>query len=338
LYDLKATIKDVARLAKVSHTTVSNVLNNTGYVSDETRKKVLEAIELLNYEQNILARSMKTQKSMVIGVVISDNSNPLFSLVVKGIEDSAALRGYNVILCNTNQEVERESAQMKILSERQVDGIIISVAKENIEHLDKFMKKERPIVFINRSPDRTYGDLVLTDNFRGSYEAISHLVSLGHKRIGIVGCSPEYVTGRERLNGYLSALKENNIELDESLVIKSTVRSVDQAYMAAMEILSRPVKPTAIFGASYYSTLGILKAIRQMNLTIPKDISVIGFDDPDWSECFNPPLTTVAQSAWEMGKVASDTLIDRIEKKCDEPFKVIRLSPRLNIRASCAEI
>ncbi len=333
---LKPTIKDVARLAKISHTTVSNVLNNTGYVSEETRQKVLQAIELLNYEKNAVAISMKTQKSHVIGVVISDNSNPNFALAVKGIESVATQRGYNVILCNTDQDVAKESAQMKILSERQVDGVIISVARENVEHLDGFMKKERPIVFINRSPDRLYGDMVLNDNFKGGYDAVSYLISLGHKQIGIVGCSPEYNTGRMRLEGYLSALKANAIQPDDSLIIKSTVRNVEQGYAAALEILNKPQKPTAIFCATYYSTLGVLKVMKQMNLLVPADISVIGFDDPEWSECFNPPLTTVGQPLWAMGRIAAETLIDRIEKRRNDPFQVIQLSPTLNIRLSCA--
>lgn len=333
---MKATIKDVARLAKVSHTTVSNVLNNTGYVSEDTRKNVMKAIEMLNYEQNIVARSMKTHKSYVIGVVISDNSNPNFSHAVKGIEYIATQRGYNVILCNTNQDVAIETAQMKILSERQVDGIIISVARENIEHLDKFMKKDRPIVFINRSPDRIYGDMVLNDNFQGSFDAVEYLISQGHQRIGIVGCSPEYNTGRERLEGYLSALKARDIKPDDSLILRSTVRNSDQGYAAALEMLGRPHRPTAIFCASYYSTIGILKAMRYMNLEIPSDISVIGFDDPDWSECFNPPLTTVAQPLWEMGRVAAERLIDRIEKRYDNTYQIIKVNPKLNIRQSCS--
>ncbi|MGI6084425.1 MAG: LacI family DNA-binding transcriptional regulator [Acetivibrionales bacterium] len=332
---MRVTMKDVARVANVSHTTVSNVLNNVGYASEETRRKVLDAVELLNYEQNFLARSMKTNKSQVIGVVISDNSNPLFSLIVKGIEDVAASKGYNVILCNTDQDVEREAAQVKILNERQVDGIIISVASENVSHLDKLIKTQRPVVFINRSPDRVYGDMILTDNRIGSYEAVSHLISLGHNRIGIVGCSPEYITGRERLEGYLKALKKHHITPSESLIVKSTVRNIEQGYAAALQILDKEEKPTAIFGASYYTTLGILKALNQMNLTIPKDISVIGFDDPEWSECFNPPLTTVAQPAWNMGKIAANTLIDRIEKKKVGSFDTIRLNPNLKIRSSC---
>lgn len=210
------------------------------------------------------------------------------------------MHGYNVILCNTNQEIAIEAAQIKTLFERQVDGIIISVADEKAEHLDNFKRKDKPVIFINRSPERSYGNIVLTDNYQGAYEAISYLVTLGHRRIGIVGCSPNYITGRERLGGYLEALKDHNIQIDESLIVKATIHNRDMGYEAAMTLLGQSSMPTAILGAIYYSNLGVLTAIRKLNLRIPEDISAIGFDDSEWSECYNLPLTTVAQLGKEI--------------------------------------
>jgi LacI family transcriptional regulator len=333
---MKATLNEVARLAKVSHTTVSNVVNNTKAVTEETRARVLKAIELLNYEHNVLARSLKTQKSNVIGVVISDNSNPLFSHVVRGIEDVASLYGYNVILCNTNQNVAREVVQLKTLFERQVDGVIISVADERAEHLDRF--RDKPVVFVNRRPERQYGDVVLTDNFQGSFEAVTYLLALGHRRVGIVGCSPDYVTGRGRLRGYLEALKQFGVEPDERLIIQSTVTRKEDGLQAARRLLERTDPPTAIFGATYYSTLGIIAAASQLRLAIPGQVSVVGFDDPDWSECFAPPLTTVAQPGGEIGRKAAEALIARIENREAGPFQEILLTPELKVRASCLTV
>ncbi len=243
----KVTLKEVAKLANVSHTTVSNVLNNTGSVSEETRLRVLEAIKTLNYEQNVLARSLKTRKSRVLGVVISDNSNPLFSLVVKGVEKIATKRNYNVILCNTDQDVEREIRQIKMLYERQVDGIIISLAKERTDHLARYINR-KPFVFINRLPDRMFGDTILTDNFQGGYEVVSHLLSLGHRRIGIFGCSTEYITGRERYRGYLAALREYQVEPDPALVVQTHFRAAQEAFEPALSFLEK-AKPTAVFGS-----------------------------------------------------------------------------------------
>jgi LacI family transcriptional regulator len=332
---MRITIREVARLAGVSATTVSNVLNGRGSVSEKTRKRVLLAVEALGYEQNLVARSLKTRKSRVIGVIISDNSNPLFSLVVRGIEEVASSEGYSVILCNTDQDVEREYRQIRTLNERQVDGMIISVADEKAEHLDLF-RGSRPVVFVNRCPERLYGDVVMTDNSRGTREAVAHLLSLGHRRIGIVGCSPKYSTGRGRLEGYLAALKERGIDPDESLIVKATVVNRHEGFAAACTLLQQPSPPSAIIGATYYATVGLLEAIRYFGLAIPKDISVVGFDDPDWSECFSPPLTAVAQSAIEMGTVAAGRLIQRIEQGRDGPFEVIHIPPVLKIRSSCA--
>ena len=328
----KVTLNEVAKLSNVSHTTVSNVLNNTGSVSEKTRQRVLAAIETLNYEHNVLARSLKTRKSQVLGVVISDNCNPLFSLVVKGIEEVATQRGYNVILCNTNQEIDTEIKQIKTLYERQVDGIVISLATESVNHLDKYIHR-KPFVFINRSPDQPFGDIVLTDNFKGGYDAVSHLLSLGHRRIGIFGCSPQYITGRERLRGYHTALEQYQVPVDPALIVKRRFRIANEAYQVAKDFI-KEAKPTAVFGATYYSMLGILKAIHFHRLRIPEDISIAGFDDCEWSECFNPPLTTVAQPGEEMGRRAASILINRLEGDDHSPYTKVCLAPTLKIRAS----
>lgn len=324
------TIKDVAREAGVSVSTVSRVLTQNAPVKRETRERVQTAIKELGYSPNALARSLRKKFSRTIGLVIPDISNPFFPDIAKGVEDTAKEAGYHVILCNAGNNPQREEEAIQLLKERQVDGVILVSSSPVGAYLQKF--SEMKIVIVDRELQDMEVDTVICDNVSGSYLATRHLIELGHRDIAIVTGSMGLNTTRDRLLGYEKALKEKGLPVLEDWIWKAGF-SFDHGYNVTEENLKTGNMPTAIFASSDIAAVGVISALEKHGLKVPEDISVVGFDDITLSTLVKPTLTTVTQPTYQMGKEAVELLVSGI-KRGRKKAKRIVLPTNLVVRNS----
>src|SRR5829696_1866550 len=308
-----ATIHDVARKAGVSSATVSHVINNSRFVSPETRARVVEAIDALRYRRDGVARSLRRARTSTIGVVISDITNPFFSDLVRGIEDRIYGReeGFNLILCNTDEDATRERMYLDVLQERRVEGLIIVPAGDNEDCLNELVMSGLPVVFADRTVEGVEADTVLVDNVDGTFRLTQHLVGLGHRRIGVLQSERAATSVAERILGWRYALEGARIGADAALVTKGG-RTIEDARQAGLSLLDGPGRPTAVLCTNNIMTLGMIQAIADLGLRCPDDIAVVGFDDFPWATAFSPRLTALAQPAYAMGTEAVDLLFARI--------------------------
>jgi DNA-binding LacI/PurR family transcriptional regulator len=330
-----ATIKDVAAHAGVSVATVSAVINNNKYVSPDLTHRVQESIAVLGYERNSLAQGLKKQTSQTIGLIISDITNPYFTSVVRGVEDVANARGYSLILGNTDEDPTKEMGYMRLLESKRADGLIVAHhAPGNHEYLRSWPTQRLPLVSIGYLPKDESIDAVLIDNVTGARQAVEHLITLGHERIGIVTGLPSITATEERLVGYQQALAAHGIPLDPALIAEGNLR-IDGGEHAALHLLTQgAARPTALFVTNGLMVIGALQAIDRVGLRCPEDIALVGFDDFEWAAVMHPRLTTVRQPTYEIGEKAAQLLFDRLEQRDALP-QVVRLQPRLIIRESC---
>ncbi len=333
---MEITIEDVAKKAKVSKATVSRVLNNTSsYIREETKDRVLKAIKEMDYRPNIIAASLKKKKTNTIGVIISNILNPFFTAVVRGIEDKANRHGYNVILCNTDENSKKEREYLQVLRAKQVDGLIAATSGGNID-LFQTLKGEKspPVVLIDRYLKEIEFDAVVVNNQESAYQATKYLVDLGHKKIAMISAPLLDISTRlERVEGYRKALEDNGIKVNQGL-IKICNYKKSNGYIKAMQLLTGRYAPTAIFVTNNLVALGALIAIKEKRLRIPQDISFLMFDDLDWTPHFNPALTTVAQPAYMIGSKSVDIFLKKIRRK-KKKCEIIILKTELIIRESC---
>lgn len=329
------TIKDVARMAEVSTATVSHVINDTRYVSDELRDRVLEAMEALSYRPNVLARGLRGGETHTIGLVVPDNANPFFAEVSRVVEDVGFERGYSVILCNTGDDMERERAYIDVLIAKQVDGIIFIAAGDHHEHLLELTGERVPLVLADRDVGQSAADLVLVNNEHGGYDATRHLLDLGHRRIACITGPSEATPSADRVKGYQRALCEANVKMEEALVEPGDFR-----YQGGEEAASRLLKlgrpPSAIFACNDLMAIGALRAIRTAGLHVPQDISLVGYDDIPLASAVSPALTTVAQPVERLATISTELLLSRIEEGTKGAPKRIVLDTELVVRDSCA--
>jgi len=330
-----ATIKDVADKAGVSVATVSHVINDTRYVSSELTERVNEAMDEIGYHPNAVARSLKTNKTQTIGLIASDLSNPFFSTLLRGVEDRALEEDYSVIVCNTDETLDKERLYIDVLTQQKIDGLLIAPTGKDDEDLLNLQERGVSIVFIDREIKGIEADAVLSDNVTGASTAIRHLVQLGHKRIGIILGLESVSTTRERLRGYKNVLKEKGIGYDPNLV-KRGFSQVAGGIEATAELLDLSNSPSAIFSANNLMTIGAMKEIQRRDYSCPEEISLVGFDDFEWASTFKPKLTTIAQAPYEIGKKATDALLNRIEG-CSGEAKEIRIPTELKVRESTAD-
>ncbi len=330
------TIKDVARLVGVSTATVSHVINNTRYVSDGLKKKILEAIDELHYHPNAVARSLVKKETHTIGIIISDILNPFYTAIVRGIEDVTYQSGYNVMLCNSDEDPGKEVLYIQILIERRIDGLVISSAFKDGVHPLLSKLKMVSLVTIVRKVRGLAVDSVFGDNVEGVYQAVRHLIQLGHRRIAIISGPTRLSSGEERLLGYQKALGDHGITVDSNFIKFGDFKR-ESGYTLTKEVLQQKEVPTALFVANNQMTIGALNAINELGIRVPKDLSLVSFDDMEWYSFLNPPLTTVEQSPYLMGKTAGEMLLQRINKKRKSIKKII-IPSRLIVRESTAEI
>ncbi len=330
---MATTIHDVAREAGVSASTVSRVLNGTAPVNEEKRRRVLHAVEKLNYRPNALARGLKKKRTYTIGLIVPDITNPFFAEVAKGVEDASRDYGYTVILCNSENDPARERTYLNVLGEKQVDGVIFVTAGSNEVNRSTPLESPIPLVMLDREIPGIHADSVLVDNKRGAYEAARHLLTLGHKRIGIITGPLPLSTAVERWEGYRKAMREAGVPVDPRLV-KNGGFTFEGGYAAMQEILGEGDPPSALLASSDIMALGAMKAIEECGFRIPEDVAVVGFDDIMVASLVKPALTTVAQPKRQMGQLAVEMIVERLERGRKRVRRVL-LAPRLVIRESC---
>lgn len=334
----KITIADVAQKAGVSKSTVSRIINgNFSQNTEETIQKVLKVIEELDYRPNALAKGLKSMKTNVIGIVLSNLQNPFWTKVLEGVEDTCRGLGYSLMICNSNEDAEVEKEHIRAFQMRQVDGILINPTIKNMNLYDQLKKSEFPFISINRKITGQDFDMVVVDNVMGGKLAVEHLLALGKRKIAIILYPPEGISPRmERLSGYKEALNNYGINIDQDLIqiVKEESGSVHGAVKA---LLLGPTKPDAIFSTNNMMTLEIMEGIKELGLKIPDDVSLVGYDETVWSKHLNPPLTTVNQPSYKMGQLAAEKLIRLIESDESIHFemKAVSLEPNLIVRESC---
>ena len=328
--------KDVAKKAGVSQSTVSRFINKIGFTSPENKKEILNAIEKLNYKPNLIARSLKLRSSKTIGFVFSDIRLPFFNDIIKEAEEIAHAHEYNVIICNSNNNAEKERMYIEVLKDRFIDGILLDPVISNRPENYSYILKVENVVFITRSAGLKNEFCVKLDNYRAMELALEHLLSLGHARIGIINVPLSITPGIERFEAYKKILRDHNIKIDKSL-IKYTDFTRKSGYEQTLDLLKSNERPTAVLTLSSRKTIGALKAIKELNLKIPDDISVIGFDEFAAAELLTPPLTMISQPISEFGNVSINMLLKMINGEQVQK-KVIKLKPELLVRESCRKI
>lgn len=330
---MRPTIKDVARKAGVSVKTVSRVLNNSPLVKDETRRRVLAAIDELDFHPNAAARSLVLHKSKSIGLVIADITNPFFPEIVRGAEDVANTHNYNVILCNTDEDPDKERAYFDLLLEKQVDGIILSGSRVESDEIIALAQKGVSIVVINHDIRHPRVGVVTVQDEEKGYEAVCHLVNIGHRRIAYIAGSPRSSSHMQRFAGYKRALNDNGIPFEDALVVQASP-TIEGGFEGMRFLLDRSPRPTAVFAYNDLQAIGAMEAIKQRGLAIPADVAVIGFDDIQLAAYTTPPLTTFRQPKYQMGQRAAEMLINMINRVAVRENRVV-IEPQLVIRESC---
>ncbi len=331
---MAATIRDVARRAKVSVATVSRVVNpSTHSVTPATRRRVLAAVQELAYHPNVIAQSLKNRASRTVALIVPDISNPFFPAIARGIEDTARQRGYAVLLCNTYEDLAREHAYLQLLRKRWVDGLIFATVGSNTRHLRALREEGLPVVLVARDVGGITIDAVLVDNLRGAYDATTHLARLGHRGIAHITGPASLRVARDRRRGYEQALSEAGLPGDETLIVAGDF-TADGGRAAMVTLLDRGRQFSAVVAANDLMAIGAMEALRAVGRRIPEDVAVVGFDDITFASLVSPALSTVAQPKYRMGQLAMERLLDLMAGASPAGRRIV-LEPRLIVRESC---
>ncbi|WP_062367231.1 LacI family DNA-binding transcriptional regulator [Variovorax paradoxus] len=332
-----ATIKDVALRAGVSVTTVSHVVNDTRHVSAKGRERVEEAIRELGYVPNAMARSLKSNTTSTLGMLIPNSSNPYFAEIVRIVEDRCFGAGYTLVLCNTDDEPRRQSVYLQVLAERRIDGlIVVSTGAGDDDSLVTQLDGLRiPTVLVDREIADPACDLVETAHMQGGLLAVRHLLSLGHKRIACIGGPVGVMPSEQRIEGWRMALAEAGTAPNADALLWRGGFTSQGGYEAMHAILRTEEAPSAVFVCNDLMAIGALRAAHESGVRVPDELSIVGFDDIELSAYTSPPLTTVAQPKERIGALAVDMLLERVGGKRRDARKVV-LQPELRVRASTA--
>lgn len=332
---LRTTIKDIANYTGFSVTTISLVLNNKATkIPAGTKQKIQEAVKELNYHPNQLAVGLVKKRTQTIGLIISDVSNTFFSMLAKGVEDACRQQGWNLILCNTNDEHARDMSYIQVLADRGVDGILFCMAKDSSrqktqESLRLLKKLKMPFIMVDRHVEHAECSSVVVDHMQGGYIATKHLLELGHRKIGCVTGPNNLEDSMERLRGYRNALREWNVPYDEQLVFEGNYDR--ESGFAAAEYFAAK-RPTAIFAFNDMSAYGVYSGLKKRGIRLPEDMSLVGYDDTFFSEFLDVPLTSVRQPVYDMGVEGVRQLMDELEN--ESLHRRIMFEPQLIVRES----
>lgn len=325
-------IKDVAKEAGVSPSTVSRVLGGAVPVAPETKERVLRVVKDLNYQPNVLAQGLKGGRIKTIGLIIPNVRNLVFPAAVRGIEDTAKKFGYTVVLCNADDDVSKEIFYIESLKRRLIDGFIFSTARPGYDHIGELGRAGFPVVSLLRH----YGnevDAVVLDNAGGAYTATKYLLSRGLRRIAILSGWMDLVLYQERFAGYKRALGEAGLPVAPALVVDN-IGGGDEACQAMHRLLEAGGRPDAVFATSDPKAIGAIRALKDRGFRVPEDVSVMGFDNIDMVNLIDPPLTTMAQPFYEMGAQACKRLIKIIESSKRPKVKIEMMPPEIVVRRS----
>ncbi|RBM35885.1 substrate-binding domain-containing protein [Vibrio tarriae] len=332
-----ATMKDIARLAGVSTSTVSHVINKSRFVSDEIAERVNNAAQQLNYAPSALARSLKMNRTKTIGMLVTTSTNPFFGEVVKGVERSCYHQGYNLILCNTEGDNQRMKASINTLLQKRVDGLLLMCSTLEGERLDVFDRyPDIPIVVMDWGPILFASDKIQDNSLQGGYMAAKHLIECGHKEIGCITGPLIRHQAQMRYEGYKRALAEAGIAINPDWIVESDFEC-EGGYQAFEKLYERGKLPSALFVSNDMMAMGVIQAASQRGLRIPDDLSLIGYDDVHIAKFMTPALTTIHQPKYRLGKAAVDTLLYRLENP-DTTAQVVQLEPTLMVRSSVRKL
>lgn len=325
------TIREVAAQADVSQATAARALGGYGYVSATARRRVEDAATELGYRPNDVARALASGSTKTIGLIVGDIENPFFAALARGVANAVEAEGYTLLLANSDEDIGHERRAVEAFRTRLIDGLIIApVTGTEALHL---RREERPIVFVDRAIRGLPVDTVTVTNAQGAAAATAHLISLGHRRIGVVTDSPEIHSTAQRLRGYRSALRAAGLAVDESL-ISYGASTQEGGYGAALRLLGRADRPHAVFTTSNFMTVGAVRALHELGLKMPDDAALVAFDDQEWMTLVEPNITVVAQPVVEIGETAGQLLLARLAGGSEPPRRV-RLATELIVRASC---
>lgn len=329
-----ATIKDVAKLAGVSTTTVSHVINKTRFVAEETSKTVWNAVQKLNYSPSAVARSLKINTTKSIGMIITTSEAPYFAEIVLAVEEHCYQQGYSLFLCNTQNEPEKIQNHLDMLIKKRVDGILVMCSEYTRNSLELFNATNIPMVVMDWGKAHEKNDRIIDNNFNGAYLATRHLIDNGHKDIGVISGYLTKTICSERLEGFIKAMKEANLPIREEWILEGDFEP-ESGFEQMNNLLRLDKLPTAIFCFSDTIALGVLSALSEKGIAVPQDISIIGYDNTHSSRFFSPPLTTIHQSKSRLGVKALNLLLERIKlgHKEYQPH-TIEFHPELVLRHS----
>jgi LacI family transcriptional regulator len=317
----------------VSIATVSHVINETRFVSEELRARVYQAMKELDYRPNVIARSLRRKRTQNIGMIIPDISYPFLAEVARGVEDIGFQLGYNVVLCDSNGELEKEAYCIELCQGKQVDGIVFVAAGESADHVQSLIEQGMPVILVDRDLTEIEVDMVIADNVESGYQATEYLIQSGHRRIGCITGPRKLCISNKRVDGYRQALERYDLPLCDKLLVHGNFRCRG-GYEAMKELLALNEPPTAVFACNDLMAMGAICAASERRLRMPQDVAIIGCDDIALASFTNPSLTTIAQPKHEMGALAVKLLVERIEDKDSPPTKQI-LPTELVIRDSC---
>lgn len=333
-----STINDVAKLAGVSAMTVSRVINNSGYIGRETRSRVEAAIAELAYVPNAVGRQLRSKRTKMLALVLSDIMNPFFTTIARGVEDVARVQGFSVMFCNTDESEREEAQYLLMLVERQVDGVLLVPASSSGKSLRMLLSHKMPVVVLDRRIQSRLVDSVRSDSEAGAYTLTQHLIGLGHRRIAVLTGRRSVSTSIDRVAGYCRAMLDAGLELNDDLVRYGEYNygeynQVDGNRMAN-EVLAIDPRPTAIFAANNFIAFGAMRSLRDAGLRVPEDISIVAFDDLPVAWLSDPFMTVVDQPAYEIGRRAAELLLSRLDGTISGPGREVVLPSELIIRRS----
>jgi len=328
------TIKDIANRMGLHFTTVSKALRDHPDISNETKEKIAAVAEEMDYHPDSVAKSFKNRKSRTIGVIVPLIGNDFFASVISGIEEVIYDAGYTLMICQSNENVDREALHVSTMVSNQVAGVLIAVSKETTaaDHLNILQRRDIKLVFFDRFLEHVNASRVVVDDYKGAFTLVDHLVKTGHKKIAHFSGSKGLTVSKSRLHGYVDALKKHDIPIDDELIIYGGFRE-SYGVGSFQQLMSKNIKPDAIFCVNDVVAVGAYQAIKSHGFHIPRDIAVAGFGNNTISSYLDPPLTTVKQSPHLIGKNAAQIIIKEIEQKNSEPKEKI-LDTELFIRQS----
>lgn len=322
--------------------TVSRVINDSGYVSEEMRERVQRAIDELGYHPNALARSLKSRRTHVVGILLPDIANPFSAELAGSIQQVLLERGYSAFVSITEQSVQRERAALDAFFDHRVEGIVVATVetKAGNEALGRFARQGMPIVVVGRALSQPALDRVTADHWRGAYDAVAHLISLGHQRIGFIGASVLNAGRLRRFQGFLDCLREHGLNVPEDLIVGPDAdfgpgySTQADGYQGMKRLLALSDPPSAVFARNDFTAMGAISAARDCGLRIPDDVAIVGFDNVPLAAYATPPLTTVAQPTTEQGRKAAIMLLERIDGQAGREGREACFDCQLIIRES----